>query len=701
MRALALRSLLRAGGLSVALAAGLAVAIAASGWLYLLRAFGPGRPAIGDALPLDELARRGSTSVFVFVLVWAAAGLLLGLIARAARAERLTAALLLVLGVALWNYLAAGVSLLIVRQIPAHNAFTAAASLRAVYVPAALAGLGGALAGRPRTTRSPRAPVVLAVAVAITGLVGVLDGVLPERPNTLLQTLAPERVHGLASALVVPLGLALVLVARGLARRKRRAHRLALVLLLGLAALHVLHGFDGGAAFAAIVAVALVARRQDFDAPGDPEARPLLLGRAALAIATIYAYGAAALWVNRISADQPYTLPFALRETTRALAGLALTGSPHIEGGFGEWFPLSVFIAGLASAAWLLAAWLAPWRYRHRQEVRERETARALVAAWGADTLAPFVLRADKSYFFSEDEHAFLAYRVVGGVAVVSGDPIGPPGEFDRLVSRFISFARERDWRIAILGACERCLDVYRAHGLHALYHGDEAVLETGSFSLEGRQIRKVRQSVSRLVAAGYSSEALHPREIPADLRRQLESIAREWRGSAPERGFVMALDALFRLEDEDALFVIGRGPSGEPEGFLHFAVSKTGSALSLSSMPRLRTTPNGFNEWLVCETVEWAREQGFERISLNFAPFAALLAPEAELSGLQRVERRALLALKGRFQLDNLLVFNRKFFPSWERRFVVYERRRDLPRVGIAALAAEAYLPFSGRHRK
>ena len=104
-----------------------------------------------------------------------------------------------------------------------------------------------------------------------------------------------------------------------------------------------------------------------------------------------------------------------------------------------------------------------------------------------------------------------------------------------------------------------------------------------------------------------------------------------------------MALDGLFRLEDEDALFVIGRGPGGQPEGFLHFALSPAGSALSLSSMPRLRTTPNGFN----------------------------------------------------------LLVFNRKFFPSWERRFLVYERRRDLPRVGLAALAAEAYLPFSGRDRR
>ena len=117
--------------------------------------------------------------------------------------------------------------------------------------------------------------------------------------------------------------------------------------------------------------------------------------------------------------------------------------------------------------------------------------------------------------------------------------------------------------------------------------------------------------------------------------------------------------------------------------------------------MPRLRTTPNGFNEWLVTEAVAWARDNGFAHVSLNFAPFAALLAPEAELSGVQRLERRALLRLKGRFQLDNLLLFNRKFFPSWHRRFVVYERRLDLPRVGIAALAAEAFLPFSGRERR
>jgi len=163
----------------------------------------------------------------------------------------------------------------------------------------------------------------------------------------------------------------------------------------------------------------------------------------------------------------------------------------------------------------------------------------------------------------------------------------------------------------------------------------------------------------------------------------------------------VMALDALFTLGEEDAVFVVGRAQDGSVAGFLHFAVCRRGAALSLSSMPRLRTTPNGFNEWLVCAAIAWARDNGFARVSLNFAPFAALLAPEAELTALQQLQRRALLRLKGHFQLDNLLHFNRKFFPQWQRRFVVYEKRLDLPRVGIAALVAEAYFPFAGRERK
>ena len=123
-------------------------------------------------------------------------------------------------------------------------------------------------------------------------------------------------------------------------------------------------------------------------------------------------------------------------------------------------------------------------------------------------------------------------------------------------------------------------------------------------------------------------------------------------------------------------------------------------SVASRWSSIRSSTSPNGFNEWLVAETVGWARLHAFERVSLNFSPFAAVLAPNGELSPSQRVQRKVLCQLKGTFHLDNLLAFNRKFFPHWQKRYVVFEHFADLPRVGIAGLAAEGYLPRVGQRR-
>ena len=694
--------MVRFGRVTFASFASFGVVIAAIGWLYVIQPHSglPG-PPVADALPLDELSRRSAVPLLVFLAVWGCAAVLLGLIARVGRAERLTAGLLLALGVGGWAYVETGVSLLIVRQVPSHQAFHAAAGETAVYLPALLAGVAGALGGVARSTNRPRSPLVLAWFVAAAGLLGVIDAISPDRRPALITSLAPEHVHGVSQALVAPLGLLLLVVARGLARRKRRGWQIAVAVLLGLVALHLQHRFGYGAIATALVAVALVARRGDFDAPGDPEAHPRLALRALVFGTTIFGYAFIALWVNRVMADQPFTFPFALRETARAAVGVNAPGSAHLSGTFGQWFPISVLLLTVSAVSILVFSCLAPWRYRHAQEARHRRLTRKLVAAWGADTLAPFVLRGDKSYFFDADERSFVAYKVVGGVAIVSGDPIGPPERFADLIGSFLEFARARGWRVAILGASKHALHLYREHGLHALYHGDEAVVDTASFSLEGRQIRKVRQSVHRLERAGYTASIVRPSEIDSALRAQLEELARAWRGTQPERGFVMALDTLFRLDDENAVFVVGRAADRTVAGFLHFAVCRRGSALSLSSMPRLRTTPNGFNEWLVCTAIEWARSEGFARVSLNFAPFAALLAPEAELSALQRIERRALLRLKGHFQLDNLLLFNRKFFPQWQPRFVVYERRLDLPRVGIAALAAEAYLPFSRRDRR
>ena len=674
----------------------LGVIFATTGWLYTVRAGGLPGPRIGEALPLDELAHHASAPIVWFVLVWIGAALLLACAARWARVDRLTAALVFALAAYALVYLATGTSLAITRQIAVRDALRAAATLGVVYLPAVIVGFVVAALGRSQRP-ARRGPALVAAVVALGASFQLLHAVLPPGADRgLLRIYTPEAIGPVARAAGASTVLALLFAARGLARRRRRAWQVAVALSAAAMVLHLAHGYGLGALISSVVLIVLVARRNDFVLPGDSGVRFSIARRAALSAAVIGAYSVATLWLNRLEADQPFTLRFAGRETLEGLVGLHVHGSPHLAGSFGHWFPLSLLLAGLGATGWVVGGWLAPWRYRLQQESREHRLARELVHGFGSDTLAPFALRLDKSYFFAADGGAFLAYRVVGSVAIVSGDPIGDEDAFGPLVARFVDHAHERDWRIAILGASDRWLDLYRAFGLHAIYHGDEALVETATFSLDGRQIRKVRQSAHRLKRLGFDAKVLRPSELDEALRHDLHTIAATWRGDQPERGFAMALDSLFALGDEDAVFVVGFDARGTAQGFLHFAIAPAAAALSLSSMPRIRTTtPNGFNEWLICETIDWARSSGFALVSLNFSPFAALLAPEAVLSGVQELQRRALLRLKGRFQLDNLLAFNRKFFPRWEPRFLVYERRLDLPRVSIAALAAEAYLPF------
>ena len=57
------------------------------------------------------------------------------------------------------------------------------------------------------------------------------------------------------------------------------------------------------------------------------------------------------------------------------------------------------------------------------------------------------------------------------------------------------------------------------------------------------------------------------------------------------------------------------------------------------------------------------------------------------------RAWRRVLLFMSRWFQIESLYKFNAKFCPQWVPRFLVFPITRDTPRIGLAALEAEAFL--------
>lgn len=673
----------------------------ATGWLYWLRAGVAAwpRPWVADALPLDELPGHDSVPLVVYLGVFGIAALMLGLVARVVRLDRLTAGLSLAAGTGAWLLAVDAFCLFVVREVPAGAALRDAARLQPVYLAAALAGAGGALLGGSERPGG-MTPRLLGWLVAVGGLADLVLALVPH-PGAALEPVvryAPYVVFPAAHALLVPTGVLLLITSRGLARRNRPAWRLAVGLLSLSVLLHLLHGPHYAAATAdGLVAVALVARRDDFPFSGDPAARPSALARLLGMLLFALAYGVTALGAYRMAADLPFDPLSSLLDTLRAMGG-QLPSDVGFLPADARWFPFSVLSIVAIGAVWAASVWIRPWRQRLLPDrARRRERAASIVRRWGGDTLAPFTLRSDKEWFVTGQ--TLIAYRVVRGIAVVSGDPVGPPGDAGPALDSFLSHARARGWRVAVLGASARLLEIYRDRGLHPLYHGDEAVIDTKIFSLDGRKMRTVRQAVHRLERQGFGSEVVMAGDVSPALRGELGAVEHAWLKGGARKGFTMELDSLFCLGGDDAVFVIGRDEHGQVTGFLHLAVCPSSRSLSLSTMPRLPDTPNGFTAWLIVAAVLWARSRQLTHLSLNFSPFAGLLATEAELPPMQNLERRALLRLKGvlALQLDNLYRFNAQFAPALLPRYVIVQAWTDLPRVAVAAMAAEGYLPHAG----
>jgi lysyl-tRNA synthetase class 2 len=503
-------------------------------------------------------------------------------------------------------------------------------------------------------------PRLAAAAAALVGAINVGSALTPNIRwrGHLLLSYEPVQAMRLFHALTLPAGAALLLVAPYLVKRRRRAWQLAICLMLALGAFDLLKGLDfEETTLTWGVAAILLAGGSAFNVRHDPITLRSAVWRVPLLAAAGLSASALAAWAS---------LPDAIQ--------------------------LTAVVTLLAAAYVIFRPLAAP---RTLPGPSAREAAAELVRAHGRDTLSFFKLRADKHYFFAADRSAFVGYRIENGVLLCSGDPVGEERSFPQLLTELRAFAEVRGLKLGAVGASERLCPLYEALGLKTIYLGDEAIIELDRFSLDGRPIRKVRQSVTRLAKAGYRAELHELSALDTQTLEQLEDVLERGRQGAPERGFSMALDS---LRGDDTLVVMARDEHGAIRGLLHFVPCYGRATVSLSFMRRDPDTPNGLMEFMVARATELLRERGIRELSLNFAAFAKWLhSPE------KRSERALgkLVALGNPFfQIESLYRFNAKFFPRWEPRYLVYEGTFGLPRAGVAALWAEGQLwkPSLGR---
>jgi lysyl-tRNA synthetase, class II len=495
----------------------------------------------------------------------------------------------------------------------------------------------------------------------------------------------------------VIIGLMLVLLAHGLRRRKRRAWQAVLALLVFDIVIHFLHFPRDPRPYSAVVAIVLLAVllffHEDFYALGDPRTR----GWNALQVLGILVVADLAIGLGYLAMgplDGSYSFPERVQDVVYELVGVygpvQWASDPR-----SDLYHLLTSALGLFTLVVTVYLFLRPAQPRARLGAADATRIRELLARQGdRDSLGYFALRNDKNVIWSPSGKSCVCYRVVSGVMLASGDPIGDPEAWPGAIAEFLTVAARHAWRPAVMGCSELGAEVWCREGdLTALELGDEAIVNVADFSLSGRSMRNVRQMVNRVAKAGYVAEIRRVGDIPrAELDRVIK-VTDSWRGGSTERGFSMALGRIGGPGDGDCVLMTAT-ENGVLRAILHFVPWGT-DGLSLDLMRRDRTAQPGLNDFLITEAIKAAPGLGVKRISLNFAMFRAALE-RGERIGAGPVLRawRGLLVFASRwFQIESLYKFNAKFCPIWEPRFFVYPGTRDTPRIAMAALEAEAFL--------
>lgn len=548
------------------------------------------------------------------------------------------------------------------------------------------------------------APLIIGRLAYLFGLLDILANTLRpfKAPAERLQKYAPLFINSTAFATSVFTGIALIIIARSLIRRKKRARNIAIAIL----AINFASDFfrypqhPRQLIISAGLIIALLIWRKDFYAVSDPTTKlaPLI----GFLYAILVAFFAGVFIIYFRHGDQ--------LATGNSFGDVVLT---VIEGMVGITGPVQFTsdritdVVGVTLAAMGLFTLVVPlWLFFRRvapqpkQTKEEADLIRKLINHDSdQDSLGYFATRSDKSVIWSENKKAGIAYRVENGVMLASGDPFGEFSLWPEAIDNFLTEARLHAWTPAVMGASDLGGEVWVEHAdMLAIDIGDEAIIVVKDFTLEGRPMANVRQMVNRIKRKGYRTWSKRWRDLTNDEKNQLKILAKKWRYGVAERGFSMSMDRFGEMEDENCFVTIAE-IEGKIKGFLYF-VPWCEDRISLDRMMREKNIDPGVTELLIADTVEFARGHGITHISLNFAAFRSLFERAEKISAgpIVRTTRNLIRFFSNWFQVESLYRFNAKFQPQWRTRYVLYPKAKDLVSVAWAALRAEKFIAGFGK---
>jgi lysylphosphatidylglycerol synthetase-like protein (DUF2156 family) len=325
----------------------------------------------------------------------------------------------------------------------------------------------------------------------------------------------------------------------------------------------------------------------------------------------------------------------------------------------------------------------------------------SILKKYGTDTLSYFATNSKKEIYYSPDRQAFLSYALKSGLAISTGDPVGPPNYLGPLISNFKHFWNNKKINTAFYGITDTYLPVFQHLKFKIIKIGEEAVVDIPKYDFDrlyaGSHGKRFRRAIRHISELGISFELKTLSELPASYYSQIVQVSEQWLNTysiGRELGFSMNLARLPSVYDTDcriALAVNSNSPVPQILAFLIFTPVYRANGYSLDIMRRLPDSPNGINEFLIVQTINTLKKEGRSILSLNFAALTDTSGKNPII--LARISTLLSKRIKNIRNLNSLYSFNAKFNPRWVDRYLAYEKITDFPNLIIALFGLEGLL--------
>lgn len=328
--------------------------------------------------------------------------------------------------------------------------------------------------------------------------------------------------------------------------------------------------------------------------------------------------------------------------------------------------------------------------------------AREILKTRQGSTLSWMTTWPGNTYWFSSTGESFIAYRVIAGVALTLGVPVGPGSQTKAAVAEFTLFCSGQGWTPCFYSVPADLRDHAASLGWGSVQVAQETILELDAVSFKGKKFQDIRTAMNNAAKAGIRAEWTTYGTAPFTLLAQIQEISEEWVADKkmPEMGFT--LGGLDELNDPDVRLLLAIDDSHRVHAVASWLPVFNDGTIEGWTLDFMRRRSTGFRagiEFLIASAALSLKAEGYGFISLSGAPLARLtstMAPAVagpEVTGsLDRLLDRLGATLEPVYGFRSLLAFKAKFQPRYEPLYMLYPDAAALPAIGNAI--TRAYLP-------